>query len=206
MSVCLHWARQEEGTLQSLGEEPVGGPFPPAPCRCLTLRIGSHNNWRRKWTQQPREPFPLRSCSSPSATWTCSWPARNAGSSWGTSTALSATVSDAKPRTRYVAWKQIETLHGGVWEVFRGPLLLVTLLQRALGSRTEGEPHSISWDLGLLPRWDLRSLGLSVSWEWRCYPRGIKHVIKRKWKARGLWEHTVRGWIMLWLITVIAER
>lgn len=105
MSVCLHWARQEEGTLQSLGEEPVGGPFPPAPCRCLTLGISSDNNRRRKWAQQPREPFPLCPRSSPSATWTCWWPARSAGSSWGTNTALSVTVSDAKPRTRYVVWK-----------------------------------------------------------------------------------------------------
>lgn len=81
--------------------------------------------------------------SSPSATWTCWWPARNARSSWGTSTALSATVSDAKPRTRYVARRQIATFQGGFCKVFWGPLLLVPPLQRALGGRTERKLHSL---------------------------------------------------------------
>lgn len=142
MSACLHCASQEENVLQWLGEEAVGGAFSPTPCWCLTLSISSDNNHRRKWAHQPLEPFPLHPRSSPSATWTCWWPARNAGSSWGTSTALSATVSDAKHRTRYVAWKQIETFHG-IWKAFRGPLLLVTLPQIALGSTRENKLQSL---------------------------------------------------------------
>lgn len=138
MSVCLHWARQEEGTLQSLGEEPVGGPFPPAPCRCLTLGISSDNNRRRKWAFSSLSPQ-LTICYLDML-----MTSEERRKQLRDQYCFECDCIRCQTQDKVCGVKsRLKTSLGGVWKVFPGPPLLVTLLQRALGSRTERELRSL---------------------------------------------------------------